>query len=460
MKQRGKTSSSNSNSNSNDSREGKEKGRVAVVVVGEIGRNPRMQYHALSLADHFEGVDLVGYEGPPPCPQLQSNPNVVTHHLPTSSTSTTPIAHGVGKLKYLFKAMLKALVQAFHLFIVLLRLSSPRFILLQTPPAIPTLAVVWIVCRLKGCYFVIDWHNLAFSLIRLSRGDSIFVTISRIYEQWMGKRGDLHLCVTNAMAAFLKNEWGIDGTRVIVMHDKPPPFFRKCGLEEKHNLFLRIHDLVSNKPLDKSDSSEENTVVTTRTSDGKIALRRDRPAVLVSSTSWTADEDFEMLLDALMLLENKFHITTNVLCLITGKGPMKQYYEEKISQLTLKKIQIKTLWLAAEDYPKLLGCADVGVSLHSSSSNLDLPMKVVDMFGCKLPVCALGFECLDELVQHQNNGLVFQDREELAEHLNSLLSSFHLGDTQLLDKLQKNIELGSWNDEWDRCVFPHFRSLV
>lgn len=36
-------------------------GRVCVAVLGDLGRSPRMQYHALALARHGRQVALLGY---------------------------------------------------------------------------------------------------------------------------------------------------------------------------------------------------------------------------------------------------------------------------------------------------------------------------------------------------------------------------------------------------------------
>lgn len=147
--------------------------------------------------------------------------------------------------------------------------------------------------------------------------------------------------------------------------------------------------------------------------------RSDRPALLVSSTSWTPDEDFGMLLQALAVYEHKARAADGrlpkVLMVVTGKGPGRARYMQEVTRLQegedgWRYVRCISMWLEAADYPIMLGMtsvcevmwnsdswyaltgsADIGISLHSSSSALDLPMKVVDMFGCGLPVCALDF---------------------------------------------------------------------
>jgi beta-1,4-mannosyltransferase len=37
--------------------------RAMVVVLGDIGHSPRMQYHARSLMEHGYHVDMIGYSG-------------------------------------------------------------------------------------------------------------------------------------------------------------------------------------------------------------------------------------------------------------------------------------------------------------------------------------------------------------------------------------------------------------
>lgn len=44
-----------------------------VVVMGDIGRSPRMCYHALSLANHGINVELVGYLDSTPHEKILSN---------------------------------------------------------------------------------------------------------------------------------------------------------------------------------------------------------------------------------------------------------------------------------------------------------------------------------------------------------------------------------------------------
>lgn len=87
------------------------------------------------------------------------------------------------------------------------------------------------------------------------------------------------------------------------------------------------------------------------------------------------------------------------------------------------KVSIEALWLEADDYPVLLSLCHIGVSLHYSSSGVDLPMKVVDMFGAGVPVLAIHYSALSELVKDGENGFIFKDSNDLLQKLITLTSS-------------------------------------
>lgn len=144
--------------------------------------------------------------------------------------------------------------------------------------------------------------------------------------------------------------------------------------------------------------------------------------------------------------------------IITGKGPQKSHYLSLITSLTasskLEHVTILTAWLSTEDYALLLASADLGVSLHMSSSGVDLPMKVVDMFGAGLPIVGYcGYESWSELVYEGKNGRGFRTKEELCKLLVELLNGSGR-ETQLEALRRGALEEGKrrWDDEWDQVA--------
>jgi beta-1,4-mannosyltransferase len=92
--------------------------------------------------------------------------------------------------------------------------------------------------------------------------------------------------------------------------------------------------------------------------------------VLISSTSWTEDEDFSILQDALTIYEHRARATRGklprVLMFVTGKGPLREKYMRKARDLQDRGegesdpwqwVHIISTWLEPSDYPLLLGRA-------------------------------------------------------------------------------------------------------
>src|ERR1700721_744294 len=99
---------------------------------------------------------------------------------------------------------------------------------LKNPPSIPTLALVWMVGRIRGCKVIIDWHNLGYSILALKLGKAhFFVRLAERYviascllipldsiivcrfERHFGRSAYAHLFVSQAMCDFLVKEWNL-----------------------------------------------------------------------------------------------------------------------------------------------------------------------------------------------------------------------------------------------------------
>ncbi|CAI5477188.1 unnamed protein product [Closterium sp. Yama58-4] len=493
------------------------RGRAAVVVVGDVGRSPRMQYHALSLANQAGlEVDLIGYAG------SQVHPSVAEHPRIHLRLLGMPFPSGLSRPLYLLLLPIKLVAQVLcFLWVLCVATPPPDFYLLQNPPTIPTFTVVRFAGLVRRASFVIDWHNFGFTLFGLRFGPAHpLVKIHKWYETTIARQAAAHICVTRAMQQELANNWDI---RATVLYDRPPSFFRPSTLEEMREVLGRIDQSL----LDSCFSPPAPGTA-------QWTLRPDRPALVVSSSSWTADEDFDVLLEAALMYDRRVAAMAgegefggdgggegegsseaplldsrgtdkrspaaaagaaaargaeaaatgaagaaetakdsssaggsrngaagegelgggvtagaaaglgtnagrlkagekfpNLAFIVTGKGALRSHYEAKMRRLRLRHVSFRTAWLAPEDYPRLLGSADLGVSLHTSSSGLDLPMKVVDMFGCGVPVCAISYSCIHELVKDGTNGLLFSDSSELASQLIDIFCGFPEGSAAL-----------------------------
>ncbi|KAI1410334.1 glycosyltransferase family 33 protein [Hypoxylon sp. FL1857] len=406
---------------------------VQVLVLGDIGRSPRMQYHSLSVARHGGRVDLIGYHESPPHPDILANARIKIYPL-----APPPSLLKSGSILFIIAGPLKVLWQIWTLVRVLGYQTAPaRWLLVQNPPSIPTLAIALLISVLRNTHLMIDWHNYGWTILAGTKGHNHpFVRISKAYECALGQAAPTaNITVTHAMKRQLERAPYNVTAPILTLHDRPASIFQPLK-----------------SSLDRRDFLEK--LSETRDLASNIIAGQTR--LIVSSTSWTPDEDFSLLLDALVRYA-KDKADHPIVAIITGRGPQKAFYEEKIQNLQragkLPNIRILTAWLTMEDYAKLLRCADLGICLHMSSSGVDLPMKVVDMFGSGLPVAAYsGYESFSELVKEGVNGCGFETADELTAILERLFSEEGSAELQNLREGAKKESDLRWDEEWDQVL--------
>lgn len=402
--------------------------RAIVLVLGDLGRSPRMNYHALSLAQGGLEVDLCGYTDTPLLEEVKNHKLINIHSIPTISNTKN--------LPFVLFGPWKVILQHYYLYKTLKPLKDAWYMIVQNPPSLPTLGVVkfFIIFVSSRTKLIIDWHNLGYSILGMKLGDSHpFVRIYRLYERFLGARAWVHLTVTVGLGQFLRQEFKMNGRRIIPLFDRPAYLFKPLSsdarqfLVDKHSLF--------------KDRVEGEKIV-------------------VTSTSYTPDENLSLFLDALELYANSQAAKNPFLrVIITGKGPMYQEMQDRIDKLQPlieHKVKIITAWLPQEDYPRIIGTADIGVSLHESSSGWDLPMKIVDLFGVGVPAISVNFPAIIELVKQDENGVILEKntKEEMARVLSDTLTR-----PGYLEKLKTGAMTESrntWEVNWNRVLGPLF----
>ncbi|EFH49115.1 hypothetical protein ARALYDRAFT_912013 [Arabidopsis lyrata subsp. lyrata] len=197
------------------------------------------------------------------------------------------------------------------LWFLFVKVPAPDTFLVQNPPSVPTLIAVKWASSWRLAAFVVDWHNFGYTLLALSLGrNNMFVSLYRWYGLIMGKMATGSL---KAMQHELDQNWGV---RAQVLYDQPPEFFHPALLEERHELFCRVKNdlchpisrgislkykspcfdfLLSfsirsdvksfNLNLELENQELNETLFTTKIYTD-ISLKQNRPALVLSSTSW------------------------------------------------------------------------------------------------------------------------------------------------------------------------------
>ena len=136
---------------------------------------------------------------------------------------------------------------------------------------------------------------------------------------------------------------------------------------------------------------------------------------------------------------------------------------ERVKSTNLRIFEIRSIWLKSDDYPKVLGSFDFGVCLHYSSSGYDLPMKVVDMFAAGLPVMAIQYPTIKELVDDQVNGFLFKDENHLSGLLFEQIKNYNeYGKSEQINLMRKNLisfNKLNWISQWKEVALPVIRKI-
>lgn len=383
--------------------------RALVIVLGDLGRSPRMMNHARALRARGWAVTLAGYGENPPPPDLAMDPAVRVVELDAGRG-------GFGRILWRLAGEL--------------RRERWTAVLVQNPPGFPVMAVLALAGR-RGARRILDWHNFGSSLLALRRSRRRHA--AGLYgwcEQRLARRADEHWAVSDALAEKL------GGIRAVVVHDRPSRIFRTAAALSRDHA-----------PSGINGGKSADRLAWWRRVLPHLAPPT-APCWVVAPSSWGPDEDSDAMLrvaEEWRKNAGSWGDAPHVAIIATGRGPMQAEFARAAAALSTGPIVLHTAWVPAAEYPALLAHADAGLCLHRSSSGVDLPMKLADFRGAGRKALVMDYgPVLTEVFRPETDGWTFRNDAELAAGLRTLapMTAEELTVPPAVED--------TWEAEWDR----------
>lgn len=232
---------------------------VVVLVLGDVGRSPRMQFHARSFASLSEiaRVTMIGYKGESPMPDLQSNSKVHFQFIPSINLPS------IRFISFL-RAIIKGFLLLLSIFSCLWSIPSYQLIVIQNPPCLPAVVVAYLFSLCNGSKILIDWHNLGFSIYENAMGKrTTLVKFTYFLEKYVCQYfAHLHICVSKALKQWLKQNFFIEAE---VLYDRPGSVISEenFSVRDRHALLIKLQ-LTDEIFFGVSKNEQEEATIQTR----------------------------------------------------------------------------------------------------------------------------------------------------------------------------------------------------
>ncbi len=379
--------------------------------VADFGRSPRAQFHAASLSAEGWDVTVLANPGSPAFDHVANDVGIRRVNLVESMLQGRGIV-GLWRKAVLFRRSLQTALERLE--------PQPDVLFVMTPPAVPVLDVVrrWWRSR-PSVRVVVDWHNLGHTRLAKRWGSwNPLVHHYRNSEFAPWPEGVRHLAVSTALASHVSAQTGCPSVQVL--HDANPAW--RCFPNRDRCELLR------------------------RWGQGLEGLDPDA-LWLVHPHSWSDDECPEWILDALKDLRS----SRMVQVIITGDGPLRRDFERRARSSGVGGDRLLLPFLPPEAYVALMANADWGLCPHTSSSGLDLPMKLADMRGAGLPALVYRYgSVLHEVFSEPDDGRFFDSAGALCEAVQKIADGVWRGSAP---RPSPGREAG-----WNRVVRPLLES--